>query len=492
VLLVTTPFQPHPWQTTAAADYDRLGGVFIGLDPGAGKSYALSRIAARCRRPLVVAPAAAVRQTMGQFRSYGVVAFEAKAARSGLLDGVAFASYTWLTGAAQEDFFDQYRPTDILLDEFHMVRGLSNSARKRLERYLVANPAVRVAVSTASPMSGALTDFAFGLRWALRGGVKGLVPELRSGVEALDARLQRDPAARAAFRARLEATPGVYLDVGDTGRYLGDVVLSVVRQPPALVLPDTWETPSGFLIESAAHAAQVERQLAWGWYYDTDPRPSDGYVAARRAWGGVVARTVAQGLADTEYLVRALQPEAYARWAAAEAAEGALAAPVPHLVDANYIRRALELLPNDTEHDYFAEPPAAPALIWAESRGLQTYAAQYGRAPLFREGGRERTTGQYLPDYRGRRAVASIDACHQSLNLQHFSHNLVLEPPGDPEVWKQLIGRTARQGQTAARVTCDVIVNCGAAERALRTAVARAKVVYETTGKKNPLLQLGA
>jgi hypothetical protein len=482
-LLVT--FTPHPWQLAAAEDFDRLGGVFIGLDPGAGKSYALSRIAARSRRPLVVAPATAVRQTMAQFREYGV---ESHLAKDYYGPGCAFASYTWLTGAKQEDFFERFRPQEILLDEFHMVRGLSNSARKRLERYLVANPAVRVAVSTASPMSGALTDFAFGLRWALRAGVAGLVPALRSGVEALDARLQYDPAARAAFRARLEATPGVYLDVGDVGRYLGAVDLRVVRQPPALVLPDTWETPSGFLIESAAHAAVVEKQLAWGWYYDTDPRPSDAYVAARRTWGGHVRRVIDQGLADTEYQVRALRPEAYAVWAAAEAAEGPLAEPVPvwggvpsYSDGENYARAV---------HGLLSTAEGRPTLIWAESRALQDQVAYQLDALRFREGGRTASQGVYLPDYRGPRAVASIDACFQSLNLQHFSHNLVLEPPSDPEVWKQLIGRTARQGQLAPRVTCDVVINCPAAERALRSAVARAKVVYETTGKKNPLLTL--
>jgi hypothetical protein len=486
-LLVTAPFQPHPWQLAAAEDFDRLGGVFIGLDPGAGKSYALSRIAARSRRPLVVAPATAVRQTMGQFQSYGVDCYEAKHDHVAGPGRAAFASYTWLTGAKQEDFFERFRPQEILLDEFHMVRGLSNSARKRLERYLVANPAVRVAVSTASPMSGALTDFAFGLRWALRAGVAGLVPALRSGVEALDARLQYDPAARAAFRARLEATPGVYLDVGDVGRYLGAVDLRVVRQPPALVLPDTWETPSGFLIESAAHAAVVEKQLAWGWYYDTDPRPSDAYVSARRAWGGVVRRVIDQGLADTEYQVRALRPEAYAVWAAAEAAEGPLAEPVPvwgavpsYSDGENYARGVHGLLPG---------PGCRATLVWAESRALQDQVSYQLGAPRFREGGRSED-GTYLPDYRGDVAVASIDACFQSLNLQHFSHNLVLEPPSDPEVWKQLLGRTARQGQLAPRVTCDVVINCPAAERALRSAVARAKVVYETTGKRNPLLTL--
>lgn len=461
------PFQPHAWQLTAAEDYERLGGVFIGLDPGSGKSFALAQIARRCRRPLVVAPAAAIAQTRKQFESYGVATCGAAEPEPG---AVAFASYTWLTRAEQADFFERYRPTDVLMDEFHVARGLANSARKRLERYLVAEPAVRVAVSTASPMAGALHDFAFGLHWALRSGVRGLVPQLRSGVDALDARLQSDPAARAEFRARLRTTPGVYLDVGDVGRYPGDVVLRVVRREPALVLPDTWETPSGFLIESAAHAAQVERQLAWGYYYDTDPRPSDDYVAARRAWGGVVRRAVDQGLADTEFQVRALRPEAYAVWAEAQRAEGPLAEPTP----------------------VWAQRPDVgdvPGLVWAESRALQDAVSYSLGCPRFREGARAED-GTYLPDYRGAVAVASIDACFQSLNLQHFSHNLVLEPPADPEVWKQLIGRTARQGQLAPRVTCDIVVNCRAAERALRSAVDRARQTYEITGKSNPLLSL--
>lgn len=469
-------FQPHEWQLRAAEDYERLGGLFIGLDPGAGKSFALAQIARRCRRPLVVAPAPAVHQTMAQFRSYGVPCYEAKQDRAGLRGGVAFASYTWLTRAEQADFFEQYRPSDVLMDEFHEARGLANSARKRLERYLVAEPAVRVAVSTASPMSGRLHDFAFGLRWALRAGVRGLVPSLTSGLDALDARLASSAEARAEFRRRLEATPGVYLDVGDVGRYQGEVVLRVVRREPALVLPDSWETPSGFLIESAAHAAEVERQLAWGYYHDVDPRPSEAYVEARRAWGAVVRRVVGQGLCDTEFQVRALRPEAYARWAEAQQAEGELAE-----ARAVWAEQPFKTWPGST--------PRAPTLVWAHHQALQEAAAARTGAPLFREGARS-VEGWYLPDYRGQLAVASIEACHQSLNLQHFSHNLVLEPPADPEVWKQLVGRTARQGQTAPRVTCDVVVNCPAAERALRSAIDRASLVYETTGKKNPLLQL--
>lgn len=490
---------PHAWQLAAAEAYERFGGVFIGLDPGAGKTYALARIAARCRRPLVLAPAAAITQTRAAFEAYGVATVLAKDAdHSGGCEcdpygdsqqcspdcetpqPAAFASYTWLTRAGQADFFERFRPTDVLMDEYHEARGLGNSARRRLERYLVANPAVRVAVSTGSPYAGGpIHDFAFGLTWSLRS--RAPVPALPSGVDALDARLASSEAARVAFRRRLESTPGLFLDVGDVGRYAGEVRLRVIRREPVARLPDTWETPSGHLIESAAHAAEVEKTLAWGYYMDQDPRPSAEYVEARRTWGAVVRRAILQGLADTEYQVRALRPAEYAAWAAAVDDGGE---PTAEWVDQTHLREIHGLLRQNTET--WRGPPA---LVWAHHRVLQEQAAYQLECPLFREGARA-DDGTYLPDYRGACAVASIEACHQSLNLQHFSHSLVLEPPSDPEVWKQLIGRTARQRQLSPVVTIDVVVNCAAAERALRNAIDKAQNVYESTGKRNHLLQL--
>ena len=94
------PFKPHRWQLAAAEDYDRLGGVFIGLDPGAGKSYALAQIARRCRRPLVVAPASAIPQTRRQFESYGVPTCDAREAEwERLRPGVRIDATTWQSSA---------------------------------------------------------------------------------------------------------------------------------------------------------------------------------------------------------------------------------------------------------------------------------------------------------------------------------------------------------------------------------------------------------
>lgn len=476
----TVNWKPHAWQLAAADAYhSRLGGVFIGLDPGAGKTYAFARIAERCARPLVLVPSQGVmRQTMAQFRSYGLTGCYRVADQYAPHDGaIAFATYAWLQRAAQADFLERFAPSDVLMDEFHEARGLGNSARKRVERYLIDHPRVRVAISTASPMSRAVRDLVFGLRWALRSTVSWL-PSTDAGLERLELRLNEyDGAARAEFRARLEATPGVFLDVGEVGRYEGRVEISVVRRDPVLTLPDTWELPNGFLVESAAHAADLERQLAWGFYPEYDPRPSETYVEARRAWGAVVRRVIGTGQADTEFQVRALRPKEYAAWAAAETAEGPLTEPG--------VTWATRHTPRSLGHSL----PDGPTLIWARHRALQDEAGRVLGAPVFREGARS-ADGAYLPDYRGSLAVASAESCYQSLNLQHFNHNVILEPSADPEWWRQAIGRTARQGQTAPRCTFDVVVNCGAAERALRTALDAAENVRQITGKSNPLLGL--
>lgn len=455
---------PRTWQSVALRTWCSLSGVFVNAGVGSGKTLVGAALAATGSRALVLLPAAALRQTEQMYRNYGAT-------------GVTFCSYTKLQRAESAELLETLKPDVLVLDEAHSLRRVfTNSAAKRIDRYLVANPAVRVAVLTASMQSQSILDWGHLANWALR--QYSPVPRLRAAREQLAERLERDPAAREAFRAKLEGHPGM-VGASLDAEYQGRVELSVVRREPALVLPPTWETPSGFLVESAAHAAEVERQLAWGFYHDVDPRPSDGYVAARRAWGGVVQRAVDQGLADTEFQVRALRPEAYARWAAAQAAEGPLAEPV-----AVWAGEPLRVPPL-----YGRDRSPGPTLVWAGHRALQErVAAEFG-APLFREGARS-ADGTYLPDYRGPAAVASNAACYQSLNLQHFSHSVFLQPEADPEWWKQAIGRTARQGQLAARVTADLVVSCPADERALRSAIERASLVYETTGKRNPLLQL--
>lgn len=454
---------PHQWQSEAAEVYQRLGGVFCGMEPGAGKSWACALIAAQCVRPLVVAPASVLPQTRAMFDSYGV-------------SGVEFRSYTWLTRAAHADYLERFAPTDIIMDEFHECRRIAtNSATRRIERYLIAHPAVRVGVFSGSLVTDRLQDFSHGLTWALRR--RAPVPPTRAGVEMLAERFAADPAAWAEFQRRLASTEGVFLDSGGVGRYTGRVVVRVIRREPALTLPDTWELPDGYLLTSPAQAAEVSRLMAWGAWMRVTPRPSERYLAARRAWSHTVRGVIGTGAADTEFQVRALRPEAFAAYVDAEDAEprGAEEA----VWDGTAMKELyFWLLPR-------VKNTGTPTIVWADRRPLQGAAADLLNCPLHRERGLD-ADGVRLDETRAPLVVASIEACHQGMNAQAFNHNLVLEPPSDPEVWRQLIGRTARQGQMSPVVTVDIVVNCPASECALRTVIARAKL----SGKPNPILQL--
>ena len=477
---MTSP-QPHEWQTAAAQAYSRLGGVVVDRSPGAGKTWAAALIAKDCVRPLVIAPAAVIPQTRAMFESYGVPTTEAKWGYCPGPAPVAFASYTWLTRSAQADFFERYAPTDVLMDEFHECRRLdSNSAAKRLQRYLVANPRVRVGVFSASLVTDRFSDFAHGLRWALRGHASELAPPTRAGVEMMQERFDADPRAYAAFLARLDSHPGVFRDGDGVGRYDGEVVVRVIRRAPALVLPDTWELPDGYLLVSPAQAAEVSRLMAWGAWLRVTPRPSERYLEARRAWHHTVRGVIATGAADTMEQVQALRPAAYAAWVEAEDLEPVGAEEV--VWGSDRIRSQLRGLMWDPPR---MDRPMRRTIVWADRRALQQRVAAELGCPWHGAKGRDEQ-GRRIDETDAYPVVASIEACGQSFNCQAFNHSLVLEPPSDPETWRQLIGRTARQGQRSRRVTVDIVVNCPASESALRTAIARAKI----SGKPNPILQL--
>jgi hypothetical protein len=470
-----TELRPHAWQTAATEAYFQYGGAVVWLDAGCGKSFVAAQIARRCPRPLVVAPAGVIRQTMAMFRSYGVDVYEAKEARSGLRPGVAFASYTWLQGANQAEFFAQFNPSDVLLDEFHLCRNLrTNSAAKRLNRFLVANWATRVAVFTASPWSRGLTDVAPGLRFALR--KRAPLPPTADGLAMLAERLDADPAARAEWFARLAATPGVFLDSDGAGAYAGRVELTVTRRAPALELNAEQRLPDGYYLVGPAQAASVARNLSWGFWPRVTPRPSERYLEARRVWGATVRRVVDRGAADTELQVRDLRPDEYAAWAAVEAAEPPAQTEAVWETDAG-LREVLAGVRPGT-------------LVFAHSTELQRRAVDILGCPWHHAQGLDQH-GVALNDATAPVVVASLTACHAGYNAQkNFSRVMFLDPVADQEVLKQAIARVARQGQAAPVVHVELVVCGPVVENALHQAVARARVAYEATRKWNPLLQL--
>lgn len=455
-------FAPHPWQQAAIESYFDRGGLFCGLGPGAGKTYTAAMIAKRCAKPLVMAPAAVIPQTQRMFSEYGA-------------PNVTFASYTWLQQAKQAEFFQRFRPTDILLDEAHRARRVAtNSASKRMWQYLMTNPAVRVGWFTGSPSSGSGEDFAYGLRAALRGGAP--VPATLHGIRDWSARLESDPEYRAEFLARLQATPGVFLDAG-LPSYDGRVAITVRHQEPALRLGADWVLPDGWFLGSPAEAAHVAKAMAWGYWPRVTPRPAEEYLEARRIWGAVVRGIRERDASWTESQIRELRPREYQAWRAVADRHEPLPEPEAVWVDDAGLRAALRA----------ADQPGT--IIWAHSRAVQRRAAEILGVPHHGALGRD-ASGLRLDETTQPVVVASLTACSEGYNAQQFYRNVFLEPPSDPEVLRQAIGRTARQGQRQSTVHVDLVL-CGEEYRnSLRAAIARAKLVQETTGNTNPILQL--
>lgn len=438
VLLALRPYtgeggrvELHAWQRSALTDYFRFGGAFLAMGVGAGKTTVAAHIAARCERPAYLAPARGLSQIRAACEAAGAACL--------------FASHTALCRADHDGWFEREQPTDVIVDEAHLLRNISsNTAARRLNRYLVANPRVRVLWMTGTPISRSLRDCVHGLRFALRG--RAPLPSSRAGILAFIERFDQSEQAQSEFYAELRQRPGVFIDTAPS--YSGRIELSVQTRKPALVLD--------------ADSAYWERgPAAWGVRYRIEPRPSDAYRAALRAWNTRVDALISAGACDTEAQARLVRPEAYAEFLAVEDQEPEH----EHLAeweDDGALRDALSGVGPGT-------------LVWAHHRAIQERAASVLGCP--REPG-------------GDVAVLSMQRHSTVLDLQRYSTNIILEPQPDAALLDQLIGRTARQGQTAPAVGVRFICAWPGAIRDLRTAIGRARLIANATGTRSPLLQL--
>lgn len=418
----------HDWQAQAVEEYFRFGGAFLAMPVGAGKTTVAATIAARCERPVLLAPAR------------GLVGL-----RELFPGACAFRSHTMMCTRASEGWLEAYQPTDILVDEAHLLRNIStNTAARRLNRYLVGASHVKVLWMTGTPIRRSLADCVHGLRFALRG--RAPLPTTRNGLTAFIERVDASEWEQEAFYEELRRRPGVFLDSAPS--YDGAIELCVVRRKPALV-PD----------EASEHWERGP--AAWGVRYHCVPPLSDEFRAARCAWNREVDYLIGAGACDTEAQARLVRPDLYAAYTAVEDREPEHEHSA-EWVDDSALREALHNVGPGT-------------LVWAHHKAIQERAAQI--LGCAREPG-------------GDVAVLSIARHSTSLNLQRYNENLILEPPADAATIDQLIGRTARQGQLSPYVRATFVCAHDGAVRALTTAVQRAKLVLATTGNRSPLLQL--
>lgn len=147
---------------------------------------------------------------------------------------------------------------------------------------------------------------------------------------------------------------------------------------------------------------------------------------------------------------------------------------VPEWVTTSILQEALE---RDTGH----------SLIWVEHRATAAMLSKLSGLPYYGRLGMSEK-GDFIGDHKKGSAILSIAANAEGRNLQHFSHNLVINPPASGKIWEQLLGRTHRPGQKADTITVEVMLGHPTITGQLVQARRDARFIQSTTGQPQKLL----
>jgi hypothetical protein len=448
---------PHEWQKNAVDAFERIGGLFCGQSPGAGKTWVAVQCLSRALRGVYVCPAALRKQTEAALLLYGVAA--------------TVVSYNQISN--DPELLNRLNPDVLILDEGQKTKRVFSAAcARRIARFLATNVLCKVAVLSGSVMHRSVLDYAHMLVWALR--QYSPVPRSQAAWQRFALDVERDPKA---WLEKLRETPGVFLD--EAPSWSGRISLGIRELP--LLLPDAYEraettgvAPDGWTCTEQWASDELQRQLAWGFFMGRDPRPSLTLLDARRTWARCVDNARSYGLADTEKGARSHYPEAYAQWQAAQAAE-----PEGKAVA-----------------EWLADPPIPEAqpgtLIFVHHVALGEKLSALTGWPYHREGTLD-ANGVKLAAATAPVVLASISACREGVDGAQFtrSHMIWLEPQPDARVFQQGIARLARQGQPADEVTVEIVIAAPIFRRALDSAMKGAHRIAEQTAQRQ-LLLLGA
>ncbi len=453
-------------------------------------------------------------------------------------------SYNVLSRPEQSGILERLRPDLIIMDEAQALRKDTSSRTKRLSRYLKGEKAVsrgnvrtpgtpghpdtRVVALSGSFTSASIHDYAHILEWCLRDSsplpLSDVALELwgnvldaagMPGQQAYDACMPlarfAEPndladdtesdrlAIRQGYSNRVRSAPGVVATTESSAAVALTITLAPREVPDAVTealshLSTAWETPDGTEIVDSLAFHRCAKQLAAGFYHVVEwpnNEPDREWLEARSGWAKVIREELRgdarEGYDSPALVMRAAQAKAVSgpalrawnRWAAVRERHGRLGPPTRAVwIDKEIIYQTLDALLG-----------APPTILWYQSKAVETELAAHGL----------RTFGAgTLPPGHGCQhdncdcaskvvyPACSVYVHHKGKNLQPWSHNLIIEPPGNGATWEQLLGRTHRSGQTAdvhARIWSDPWPYDAAMVKARREAL----YAEQTTGARQKL-----
>lgn len=488
----------RPWQALAIAEAVTCDGAWLALPVGIGKTLLswLLPLAMRSARTLLVVPGSLVEKTRADFAKFvGVWRRPPSAVRI-----VTREKLATIEGA---ETLEEYRPDLVLIDEADDLSNPRSAASRRIDRYVLATPTVRVVAMTGTPSRKSIMGYWHLLCWCLRerapvpmreeeARLWALALDEHGGQPALPGPLGPNVrAARSWYRNRLVATPGVVVVDEDSCDAPLTVRVRLAREDAALDAAfDRFaieqENPGGIPVSDPLSRWRLDAQLGLGLYTRWNPAPPDAWRSARRN----VARLVRDTIDTSTRWARPLDTEAQVlRHHATHPAVGAWLEAKPTFDAATetvWIGRSTL----DSCLDWIAERRAEgiAGIVWCGS-------VEFGRA-LAREatlayyGQRGQTDGGdgLHTAQPGASFVASWGANKKGFNLQAWARQLIVMPPQSAKWLEQIFGRSHRAGQTE-HVIVDVLATSGGTLDALEAAIREARNVRATTSLTQKILR---
>ena len=479
----------RPLQALGLAEAHDFGGLLALLPVGEGKTlltYLLPTVL-EAERPVLIVPAALIMKTGREF-----LKLDRHWPYPAKLKVIAFE---WIS--RQPDLLNELAPDLLIVDEVHKLKNPKSAVTKRVYRYLREHDNTRFCGLSGTIADRSFMDWWHIVQWCLPAGLQPLpIPynTMREWAEALDEKIAvRRPAGaltafagntsadlatiRYAFGARLRMTPGIIAtDAPDVSASLSIEIEDL--EVPALDehldrLRKLWVTPDGVEFSEATDLWRHARELANGFYYRWDPAPPEAWMNARtdfhRFVRGVLSRSrkfdtvsqVAAAFHDTPVVQEwnkikdSFRPNS-----------------VPVWLDDSVIDYAL---------DWAGE---MPGIVWCEHTAVGERLQAAG-LPYFGEQGLS-STGESIDTYTGP-CAASVAACRQGFNLQHYNASLILNCIPKGSWYEQLLGRMHRYGQEADNVSARVLIVCPEQQAGFDQAVADAHYIEQTTGQRQKL-----
>lgn len=521
----------RPVQVEALMEIWAAGGLFGCIGVGYGKTLItfLAPLVLRAKSPLLFVPALVLPRTREMYQD---------ARRDWNLVPMSIQPYSQLS-LTESNLFERVVPDLILLDEAHYLQHMSSARTKRVVRFLRAHQDCRVVALSGTMLTRSVTQCWHIAEMALHDGTpfprdrytrdewarildvpkvddpepeqsdwisveplkrwackpRGMSP---GGSGLVDLNESPRQVARACFRERLRATPGVVVtSESDVGCSLRFVELQLaddphVRQVNELIARFINQRHDGLIFEAIVDRWRYHMQLSLGWSYRLQwpGAPDYEWIDARNTWARqsfqLLEQLENQGIDTPMQLANAIEAGriggdvalAWVHWKAIRDRVEPF-----NVVDWLYpqiLDVALEQTQEAT-HEKDSHLCQSPYLVWYGSEAVEARLRAMGLEVY--------GAGEVPPLTPHSRLTCLSWHCHaQGYNLQAgWAHNLILEPPSSGQVWEQMIGRTHRLGQQADEVVVKVAAWTSVQRGALKRAREEARFVEQSQGMSQRL-----